>query len=147
VVRGSKWRSPRQRAPGDSRPARPQLHAGRAAADHDECGPGRAGLGTCLQLGGLESCEIRRRISVPDRDWAALPRHASCQSTPTRAARRILRAFEAAELETVPEARRAWTTFVVIGGGPTGVGWRAAGEIAGPTLARDFRTSIRAPSA
>jgi NADH dehydrogenase len=54
--------------------------------------------------------------------------------------RRILRAFEAAELETSPEARRAWTTFVVIGGGPTGVELAGAlAEIAGRTLARDFR--------
>src|SRR5450432_787657 len=54
--------------------------------------------------------------------------------------RRILRAFEAAELETSAEARRAWTTFVVVGGGPTGVELAGAlAEIAGRTLARDFR--------
>ena len=54
--------------------------------------------------------------------------------------RRILRAFEAAELETSPEVRRACTTFVVIGGGPTGVELAGAlAEIAGRTLARDFR--------
>jgi NADH dehydrogenase len=56
------------------------------------------------------------------------------------ARRRILRAFEAAEMETSPEARREWTTFVVIGGGPTGVEMAGAlAEIAGRTLARDFR--------
>jgi NADH:ubiquinone reductase (H+-translocating) len=54
---------------------------------------------------------------------------------------RILRAFEHAELESDAEARRAWTTFVVIGGGPTGVELAGAlAEIAGRTLARDFRT-------
>jgi NADH dehydrogenase len=54
--------------------------------------------------------------------------------------RRILRAFESAELESSPEIRRAWTTFVVIGGGPTGVELAGAlAEIAGRTLARDFR--------
>jgi len=54
--------------------------------------------------------------------------------------RRILRAFEAAELETSDDARRAWTTFVIIGGGPTGVELAGAlAEIAGRTLARDFR--------
>lgn len=54
---------------------------------------------------------------------------------------RILRAFEAAELESVPEQRRAWTTFVIIGGGPTGVELAGAvAEIAGRTLARDFRS-------
>ncbi len=55
--------------------------------------------------------------------------------------RRILRAFEAAELTGSPETRRAWTTFVVIGGGPTGVELAGAiAEIAGRTLARDFRS-------
>jgi NADH:ubiquinone reductase (H+-translocating) len=54
--------------------------------------------------------------------------------------RRILRAFEAAELEPTPDLRRAWTTFVVIGGGPTGVELAGSlAEIAGRTLARDFR--------
>src|SRR5262245_29383790 len=48
--------------------------------------------------------------------------------------RRILRAFEMAELETDPERRRAFTTFVVIGGGPTGVELAGAlAEIAGRT--------------
>ncbi|MEY4579338.1 MAG: hypothetical protein RL701_4041 [Pseudomonadota bacterium] len=54
---------------------------------------------------------------------------------------RILRAFEHAELETTQELRRAWTTFVVIGGGPTGVELAGAlAEIAGRTLASDFRS-------
>ncbi len=54
--------------------------------------------------------------------------------------RRILRAFESAELEASPERQRAWTTFIVIGGGPTGVELAGAlAEIAGRTLARDFR--------
>lgn len=54
---------------------------------------------------------------------------------------RILRAFEHAELENSAEALRAWTTFVVIGGGPTGVELAGAlAEIAGRTLARDFRS-------
>jgi NADH dehydrogenase len=54
--------------------------------------------------------------------------------------RRILRAFECAELAESAEERRAWTTFVVIGGGPTGVELGGAiAEIAGRTLARDFR--------
>ncbi len=54
--------------------------------------------------------------------------------------RRILRAFEAAELEQSSELQRAWTTFVVIGGGPTGVELAGAlAEIAGRTLSRNFR--------
>ncbi|MGD8494870.1 MAG: NAD(P)/FAD-dependent oxidoreductase [Gemmatimonadales bacterium] len=35
--------------------------------------------------------------------------------------RRIFLAYEAAEREDDPEARRAWLRFVVVGGGPTGV--------------------------
>lgn len=54
--------------------------------------------------------------------------------------RRILRAFENAELAESADERRAWTTFCIIGGGPTGVELAGAiAEIAGRTLARDFR--------
>jgi NADH dehydrogenase len=54
--------------------------------------------------------------------------------------RRALLAFERAEREADVEARRQWLTFVVIGGGPTGVEMAGAfGEIARNTLARDFR--------
>ena len=54
---------------------------------------------------------------------------------------RILRAFEAAEIEPDPEKRRAWLTFVLIGGGPTGVELAGAlGEIANDTLRYDFRS-------
>jgi NADH:ubiquinone reductase (H+-translocating) len=55
--------------------------------------------------------------------------------------RRILAAFEAAELEDDPDRRAAWLTFVVVGAGPTGV--EMAGqiaEIARDTLAHDFRS-------
>jgi NADH:ubiquinone reductase (H+-translocating) len=54
--------------------------------------------------------------------------------------RRILQAFEAAELESDAERRAAWLTFVVVGAGPTGV--EIAGqiaELASDTLPRDFR--------
>jgi NADH:quinone reductase (non-electrogenic) len=65
----------------------------------------------------------------------------------TRIRRRILIAFEAAEREHVPERRREWMTFVVVGGGPTGVELAGAlGEIAHDTLRRDFR-SINPPDA
>ena len=53
---------------------------------------------------------------------------------------RILGAFEAAEVEPDPERRRSWLTFVVAGGGPTGV--EMAGqiaEVARDALRGDFR--------
>jgi NADH dehydrogenase len=54
--------------------------------------------------------------------------------------RRILLAFETAEREPDPERLRAWMTFVIVGGGPTGVELAGAlGEIANDTLRRDFR--------
>ena len=54
--------------------------------------------------------------------------------------RRILLAFEAAEREHDPAKLGAWMTFVVVGGGPTGVELAGAlGEIAHDTLKRDFR--------
>jgi NADH dehydrogenase len=54
--------------------------------------------------------------------------------------RRILIAFEAAEREGNPLRRTEWMTFVVVGGGPTGVELAGAlGEIANDTLRRDFR--------
>jgi NADH dehydrogenase len=53
---------------------------------------------------------------------------------------RILLAFERAERTTDPAARRAWLTFVIVGGGPTGLELAGAlGEIANDTLRRDFR--------
>jgi NADH dehydrogenase len=54
--------------------------------------------------------------------------------------RRILLAFERAEVETDPQIRSALLTFVVVGAGPTGV--ELAGtiaELARDTLPRDFR--------
>jgi NADH:ubiquinone reductase (H+-translocating) len=54
---------------------------------------------------------------------------------------RIFSAFEMAALEESPEKRRAWLTFVVVGGGPTGV--EIAGqiaELARRVLPRDFHT-------
>ncbi|MFN6536206.1 MAG: NAD(P)/FAD-dependent oxidoreductase [Nostoc sp. EkiNYC01] len=54
--------------------------------------------------------------------------------------RRIFTAFEAAEKETDPVKRRAWLTFVIVGGGPTGVELAGAiAELANQTLKEDFR--------
>ena len=54
--------------------------------------------------------------------------------------RKILLAFEAAEIETDPEKRRALMTFVLVGAGPTGVEMAGAiAELAHKALAADFR--------
>jgi NADH dehydrogenase len=54
--------------------------------------------------------------------------------------RRVLLAFERAERESDPARRDAELTFVVIGGGPTGVEMAGAlAEISRQSLARDFR--------
>ncbi|MBF2051803.1 MAG: NAD(P)/FAD-dependent oxidoreductase [Leptolyngbya sp. IPPAS B-1204] len=54
--------------------------------------------------------------------------------------RRIFVAFEAAEKETDPAKRQAWLTFVIVGGGPTGVELAGAiAELAFNTLKSDFR--------
>ena len=58
----------------------------------------------------------------------------------THMRRQILLAFEAAEREPDPQKLRAWMTFVIVGGGPTGVELAGAlGEIANDTLRNDFR--------
>ncbi len=54
--------------------------------------------------------------------------------------RRVLLAFERAERETDPVRRHAYLTFVVVGGGPTGVEMAGAvAEIRRYALRRDFR--------
>ena len=54
---------------------------------------------------------------------------------------KILYAFEVAERMPDPEQRRAWLTFVIIGGGATGVELSGAiAEIAHQTLKNDFRS-------
>ncbi|MEM8779418.1 MAG: NAD(P)/FAD-dependent oxidoreductase [Cyanobacteria bacterium P01_G01_bin.49] len=54
--------------------------------------------------------------------------------------RRIFMAFEAAEKETDSVKRQAWLTFVIVGGGPTGVELAGAiAEIAHGALRGDFR--------
>ncbi|MGD2136245.1 MAG: NAD(P)/FAD-dependent oxidoreductase [Gemmatimonadales bacterium] len=54
---------------------------------------------------------------------------------------RVLAAFEAAERDPDPRRRAAHLTFVIVGGGPTGVELAGAvAELAHHTLRRDFRT-------
>lgn len=54
--------------------------------------------------------------------------------------RRVLMAFENAEREDDPVKRAGWLTFVVVGGGPTGVELAGAiSELARFSVAKDFR--------
>ncbi len=58
----------------------------------------------------------------------------------TEIRRRVLTAFELAEREPDPQIRKKLMTFVIVGGGPTGVELAGAiGEMSRHTLARDFR--------
>jgi len=73
-------------------------------------------------------------------DWARFAPGLKTIEDALEMRRRILLAFEAAERETDPARRSAWLTFVVIGGGPTGVELAGAlAEIARRILSTDFR--------
>jgi len=120
-------------------------------------------------LGTVESMDLRRKVVTADIgefpfDYLIL----SCGSThsyfghdeweeyapglktleqATEIRRRVLTAFENAERAQDPEERRRFLTFVIVGGGPTGVELAGAiGEMSRFTLAKDFR-SINAKSA
>ncbi|HLF10597.1 MAG TPA: NAD(P)/FAD-dependent oxidoreductase, partial [Gammaproteobacteria bacterium] len=73
-------------------------------------------------------------------EWAPLAPGLKTIEDAVEIRRRLLLAFEAAEREADPGARRRQLTFVIVGAGPTGV--ELAGtiaELAHHTLAADFR--------
>jgi len=73
-------------------------------------------------------------------DWEDFAPGLKTLEQATEIRRRVLTAFEKAESQPDPEKLRQWLTFVVIGGGPTGVELAGAlGEITRYTLAHDFR--------
>jgi NADH:quinone reductase (non-electrogenic) len=73
-------------------------------------------------------------------DWAAYAPGLKTIDDATYIRRRILLAFERAETEPDPEERQRLITFVVVGGGPTGVEMAGAvAELAKRALASDFR--------
>lgn len=73
-------------------------------------------------------------------DWALLAPGLKSLEDALEIRRRVLLAYEAAEREQDGAEQRALLTFVVIGGGPTGVELAGAlGEISRQTIARDFR--------
>lgn len=73
-------------------------------------------------------------------DWAKVAPGLKDLDDAVEIRRRVLVAFEAAEREPDPAVQRRHLTFVVIGGGPTGVELAGAiAELATFVLARDFR--------
>jgi NADH dehydrogenase len=74
-------------------------------------------------------------------EWAPFAPGLKSIDDATEIRRRIFIAFEAAEREANPARRAEWMTFVIVGGGPTGVELAGAlAEIAHDTLRRDFRS-------
>jgi len=74
-------------------------------------------------------------------DWAAVAPGLKTLDDATALRRRILLAFERAETENNADERARLLTFVVIGGGPTGVEMAGAiAELAKRALASDFRS-------
>jgi len=73
-------------------------------------------------------------------DWELLAPGLKTLEDALEMRRRVLLAFEAAERATDGAERHALLTFVIIGGGPTGVELAGAlAEISRQTIARDFR--------
>jgi NADH:ubiquinone reductase (H+-translocating) len=73
-------------------------------------------------------------------EWKEIAHEVKSLESALMVRRRILSAFEAAELDPDESRRSAWLTFVVVGAGPTGV--EMAGQIAemaNDTMRRDFR--------
>jgi NADH dehydrogenase len=80
-------------------------------------------------------------------EWEALAPGLKTLDDALEIRRRMLLAYEIAERESDPDVRRRLLTFVVIGGGPTGVEMAGAiAEIARHTLAHEFRSISTAQS-
>ncbi|HUY75682.1 MAG TPA: NAD(P)/FAD-dependent oxidoreductase [Ktedonobacterales bacterium] len=73
-------------------------------------------------------------------EWAPYAPGLKTITDATAIRRKILLAFEAAEMEPDPAQARAWLTFVIVGGGPTGVEMAGAiADLAHNALKGDFR--------
>jgi NADH:ubiquinone reductase (H+-translocating) len=80
-------------------------------------------------------------------EWAARAPGLKTLDDALEIRRRVLLAFEAAERQQSPDEQRRLLTFVIVGGGPTGVELAGAlAEIARQSLRQDFR-NIRPESA
>lgn len=72
-------------------------------------------------------------------EWAPYAPNLDTIESALEVRRRLLTAYEEAELATDPMRRQAWMTFAVVGGGPTGVELAGAiGELARHTLKANF---------
>ena len=137
-----------------------------ALSPADIAAPIRAILSKCrnveVVLAEVESVDVEtRQVKTPDRtfdydflilatgarhsyfgheEWERLAPGLKSLEDAVELRRRILLAFEFAEKTTDEAARQAAMTFVVIGGGPTGVEMAGAiAEISRYTLSKDFR--------
>jgi NADH dehydrogenase len=120
------------------------------------------GKNVSILMGDVESVDVeRRRLVLADRalsydylviatgaahsyfghdEWAPRAPGLKTIEDALEIRRRVLYAYEAAERETDRARQCAWLTFVVIGGGPTGVELAGAlAEISRQTRRRDFR--------
>ena len=76
-----------------------------------------------------------------DAEWEPLATGLKTIEDATEIRRNLLSAFERAERAADPDERRRLLTFVVVGGGPTGVEMAGSiAELARQTLRRDFRS-------
>lgn len=74
-------------------------------------------------------------------DWATFAPGIKTIEDATAVRRKVLLALERAEVEPDPVQRQALLTFVVVGGGPTGVEMAGAiAELARRTVSKDFRS-------
>jgi NADH:ubiquinone reductase (H+-translocating) len=102
----------------------------------ESSGPRTIRYDTLIVAGGSEYSYFGRE------QWRSFALEVKSLDSSLRVRGRILRAFEAAELEHDPQRQREWLTFVVVGAGPTGV--EIAGqiaELARDTLPAEFRDS------
>ena len=74
-------------------------------------------------------------------EWAPFAPGIKTIEDATAVRRKVLMALERAETETDPDKRQALLTFVIIGGGPTGVEMAGAvAELARQSVSKDFRS-------
>lgn len=93
-----------------------------------------------LQYDYLAICAGVTHSYFGNEKWQPLAPGLKSIDDATEIRRKMLLAFEAAELEQDEASRRAKLTFVVVGGGPTGVEMAGAlREIAAVDIPRDFR--------